>query len=208
MGSDPGEVHSPGRELDEEQHVERPERDRLHGEQVGGQDARGLGPQERPPVGVGSLGGRAEARAAEDMPDGGRPDPNPQLAELALDPHAPPPSVLPRQPNDEGPDLWVGRGPARPAFPPVGPSPSDELPVPPKQGLGAYEEQAPPLAGDGPTGRGEHHPIQTTKVERAALATEKPHLVAEDGVLKLESTDRGTTAEQAERSAQKEIEEN
>jgi hypothetical protein len=39
-------VHSPGRELDEEQDVERLEADRLDGEEVGRPDPRRLGPQE------------------------------------------------------------------------------------------------------------------------------------------------------------------
>jgi hypothetical protein len=39
-----GQVHAPGRELDEEQDVERLETDRLDGEEVGRPDPRRLGP--------------------------------------------------------------------------------------------------------------------------------------------------------------------
>jgi hypothetical protein len=45
-----GDVDPTGRELDEEEHVERPEPDRLDGEEVTGDDSFGLGTQELRPV--------------------------------------------------------------------------------------------------------------------------------------------------------------
>src|SRR6266545_6960122 len=42
-------VHSPRRDLDEEQHIERLQPERLHGEEIAGQDARGLRAEELGP---------------------------------------------------------------------------------------------------------------------------------------------------------------
>src|SRR6266571_1738855 len=103
---------------------------------------------------------RSQAGAPEDRADRSRSDADPELSKLALDADAPPPSVLPSQPKDQGPDLGADRGPAGPALPPVGPLPSDQLSVPPEQRLRPHEEQAPPLTGDGPAGRGKHRPIK------------------------------------------------
>src|SRR6266540_3173431 len=91
-----------GRKLDEEQHEERSQHHGLDGEEVGCEDAGCLGAQERTPVRVRSAGGRARSRAPEDRADRGRADANPELAELALDADAPPPTVLPPQSTDPG----------------------------------------------------------------------------------------------------------
>src|SRR5437870_1409532 len=153
MVRDARHVDLPGGQLDEEQHGERAKGDRLGREEVACQDAGGLGAQERPPVRVRSPGGWPEARAPEDRPDGGGPDADPELSKLALDSNASPPTVLPSQPEDQGADLWVDRGPAGLAPSLVGPLPPNQLPVPPEQGLRPHEEQAPALTGDRSAGR-------------------------------------------------------
>src|SRR6266496_4698010 len=80
MLRDPRHEDLPGGELDEEQHVERAEGDRLDGEEVTCQDAGCLGTQELPPVRVRPPGGWPETRTPEDRPDRGGPDPGPQLS--------------------------------------------------------------------------------------------------------------------------------
>src|SRR6266508_1599244 len=54
------------RKLDEEEHVHRPKRDRLDSEEVAGQDARGLGPQELGPGGPDPPGDGIQAVAEQD----------------------------------------------------------------------------------------------------------------------------------------------
>ena len=73
--------------------------------------------------------------------------------------------------------------------------------------MGPHEEQAPPLTRDHPAGRRQHGPFKTAQVERAALATEKPDLVAKVGVLKLQGLPGGTAAEPAQGSVHHEVEE-
>jgi hypothetical protein len=81
-------------ELDYEQHIELAETDRVHDEEVGGQDALGLGGDELFP-------GRSTARswsepvAAKDPADRARRDADPESAKLALDANTSPAAVLP-----------------------------------------------------------------------------------------------------------------
>src|SRR5439155_4313168 len=103
------DVYAPRPDLDLEQHVQGPEPGRLHGEEVHGQDPPGLRPEELAPRGTGPSWSRRKTSSPEDRADRGGPDPDPELAELALDPDAPPPGVLPAEPNDEVPDLGIQR---------------------------------------------------------------------------------------------------
>src|SRR5206468_4251392 len=50
VGRDPGQVDTPGRKLDEEQHIEALQEERVDGEEVALQDARRLSPQKLAPV--------------------------------------------------------------------------------------------------------------------------------------------------------------
>src|SRR5712691_1192831 len=96
-----GDVHLPGADLDEEQDVERLQGDGLHREEVAGEDPLCLRTQEpRPALAVPS-GSRPEARSAKERTDRGGTDPYTEPAELSLDPHAPPPWVLPCHTADE-----------------------------------------------------------------------------------------------------------
>src|SRR5437867_2559816 len=63
----------------------------------------------------------------------GRRDSDAQLGEFATDPHAPPPGVLPSHSQDELSNLIGDRRPSAGRPSPVGPLPSHELPVPPKE---------------------------------------------------------------------------
>ena len=57
----------------------------------------------------------------------------PELGKLAPDPWAPPPWILPSHPQDELPDLSRDRWPPAGRDPFVGPLPSHQLPMPPKE---------------------------------------------------------------------------
>src|SRR5439155_10414755 len=80
-----------------------------HREEVGGQNPRRLGPQERPPARVRSSRCGSEPRAPQDRADGRRGHPQAELEELALNPDASPSAVLPGHPQDEGADLRIER---------------------------------------------------------------------------------------------------
>ena len=68
MGHGPGDVDSPGGELEEEQHVQPLQRDGLDGKEINREHAIGLRPQKGMPRETGALAGRAEARLPQDLP--------------------------------------------------------------------------------------------------------------------------------------------
>jgi hypothetical protein len=78
------DVHPPPAQLDEEQHVQRLQPHRLHGEEVTGDDARGLLAQECRPAHPAPAGTRPQPMAAQQRSDcrGGYPDP--KLRQLPL----------------------------------------------------------------------------------------------------------------------------
>lgn len=109
---DSGQVDAPCGELDEEQDVQGLQGDRLHREEVRGEDALGLSSQELRPARAGAPWRWAEAGLAKQPPDGRRADADAELSELALNPDVAPPGVLPRQAKDEVAELRIdGRRP-------------------------------------------------------------------------------------------------
>src|SRR6266542_4145824 len=89
----PGDAHTPGPHLDEEQHVEGPQEHRLHREEVAAHDARCLRPQELRPGGAGASWCWWDAGPAEKRADGSRADPVAESLQLALDPDDPQPGL-------------------------------------------------------------------------------------------------------------------
>ena len=120
-----------------------------------------------------------------DPSDRARSDPDPELAELSLDPHAPPSRILPPKTEDEIAHLRTQRRPAR-ASPPVGPLAPHELAVPSKQRLRRDQERGPPIPGEGSARRREERSIAVLHLRASDRPAEDLHLVAEDGVLELE----------------------
>src|SRR5664280_459699 len=115
------EVDPPAPELDEHEDVERPEPSGLDAEEVAGDDAIGLGPEELGPGRARAPRGRTELRRPEQGPYRRRAHAQPKLPELAPDPDAAPPGVLPGQPENERTDFRVDGRPSRAPAPTVGP---------------------------------------------------------------------------------------
>ena len=107
MGGGPNDVDPSRPELDEEQNVESLEPDRLHRKEVAGQDPVRLSSQELRPGRTGTPRCRAEAVRSEQPPDRRGAGSDPKPAELARDPDAAPPGVLPGEPQDQVADLCV-----------------------------------------------------------------------------------------------------
>src|SRR5664280_2710629 len=97
-------VDPPAAELDEHEDVERPEPGGLYREEVAGDDAIRLRPEELGPRWARAPRCRTEPGGPEQGADRRRSNPDPELAQLALDPHAAPAGVLPGRPQDERPD--------------------------------------------------------------------------------------------------------
>lgn len=117
----PEDVHAPGAEFQDEEHVQPLERDRLDLEEVGGQNRRGLSSQKRPSGrAVVPLRCRRDPVASQNLADGGGGDPVPQAPQLALDPGVAPRRIVPRQPEDQFDELCRDRrAPRRPGLAPL-----------------------------------------------------------------------------------------
>ena len=118
--------------------------------------------------------------AAKERTDSGGGNPDPELGELALDPHAAPPPVLSGEPQDQ---LAGGRIDWRPppaALPSVGPLPPHQLPVPPKERLRTQHERGPRGTGEHPARRGEHHTVEPAEARAARLTPQDLQLVTKD----------------------------
>jgi len=94
VGCDPGDPDSSATEFDEEEHVKTFEREGIGGEEVGSDDARRLGPQERPPRGASQSGSGPETVVLQDPSNRAPSQPDAELDQLALDPAVAPPVVL------------------------------------------------------------------------------------------------------------------
>jgi hypothetical protein len=186
VGRDPGRDYPPGAELDEEQHVECLEPDRLHREQVAGHDPLGLRSKKlRPSRSAASRRG-AQAVSSQQRPDGRGTHPGAEFAQLPTDPHTAPSGILPGHPQPQCDDPGVDWRPARLARLPVGPLPSDERAVPAQQCLGRDQEQGrPPLPGKRAACRCEQDAVEGGEPGSASLAAEYTKLLLEDQDLQI-----------------------
>src|SRR5664280_2051491 len=174
------EVDPPAPELDEHEDVERPEPGGLDGEEVAGDDAIRLGPQELGPGRAGPPRGGPRSRSSEQGPYRRRAHSEAELAELALDPHAAPARVLAGEAEDEGTELGIDRRPAKAARPAVGPLPAYELAVPAEEGCRGDEKGDPAVTRDDPTRRCEEDPVDDTELRSARRPLQHPKLMAEN----------------------------
>jgi hypothetical protein len=88
------ELEPAGRERDEEEDVDPPQRERLDREEITGERAGGLLAQERPPRLPSAFGSRRDVSDAQHLADRGRRDRKPEQLELAGDPLIAPMRVL------------------------------------------------------------------------------------------------------------------
>src|SRR5664280_2118735 len=89
------QMDPPAPELDEREDIERPEPGGLDAEEVAGDDAIGLGPEELGPGRAGPSWGGTKPGGPEQGPDRRCTHSQAELPELAVDPDAAPPGVLP-----------------------------------------------------------------------------------------------------------------
>ena len=117
-------MHAPCPDLDEEQDVKRLEKRGLDREEIARQDAGYLSLQELAPRQA-PAGAGPTLRAAKQHRDTRRGRADPELPQLAFDPHVSPPRVLPRHLKDQLAGLRIDRGAPGPAIRPR-PLPRDE----------------------------------------------------------------------------------
>jgi hypothetical protein len=94
VGGAAGEVDAPATQLDEQEHVQPSQRDRLDGEEVDREHALRLCPQERAPGESASRAGRAEPGLAEDLLHGSGGDCDAEAVQFADDPLVAPARIV------------------------------------------------------------------------------------------------------------------
>src|SRR5207247_9305568 len=106
------EMDTPAAELEEEEHIEAPEPERLDSEEVAGDDRVGVGTQEVAPAELGANAGRRHAGLPQDLGDRRCRDAHADAGEFTDDPLVAPARVLMREPQHELTNLLRHCGPA------------------------------------------------------------------------------------------------
>ena len=120
VGGGAQDVHPPGGDLHQKQHIDAGQPDRVDVEEIAGEDALGLGVQELGPRRPGPPRRRIHTGLGQDGPHGAGRHRVTQANQLTLDTTLTPPRVLLRQAQHQRPDLCLDRRAPRPA-PGVGP---------------------------------------------------------------------------------------
>src|SRR6266545_2555284 len=117
---------------DEEQHVVKTQKHRLDGEEITGDDARCLRPQELAPARPCAPRRRLQPPSCEKTADARRRDAEAELGQLAADPPMAPARILAREPQHQLANLSRERRPSAPSgrLPPL---PAHERAMPTKQ---------------------------------------------------------------------------
>src|SRR5664280_3392265 len=205
------EVDPPAAKLDEHEDVERPEPGGLDGEEVAGDDAFRLGPEELGPGRAAPSRGRPRPGRSEQGADRRRAHSEAELAKLALDPHAAPARVLAGEAEDECAELGIDRRPARATRSAEGPLPAYELAMPTEERCRGHEEGDPAVPWENPTRRREQDPVDGPEPRSARGPLQHPELVAEDEDLEVlgavVSASLSSASEEMHESARDEVEE-
>jgi hypothetical protein len=204
---DAEDVHPPGPDLDPEQRVQGPEHERLDSEEVERQYPLSLSPQELAPSGAASTRSRAEPVGPQERADLRGRHSDSEFRQLAPDPEASPPGVVPPHPHDELSYLIGDRWPPSDRDPLEGPLPPHQLAVPANERLWAHHERRPSGSGEGPAHRGHEHTVATAKTWLAHLALEDHQLVAKDHYLDVRCQIVGGASDQLAQPAQQQVRE-
>ena len=194
VGRHASQEHLPALQVDEEQHIEPSQGDRVDVEEVAREGAGGLGSKELRPRGAGRPRRRAKVVTAQDIANARRRDGHAELAALAHDAKVAPAGVVLGQANYEGNDLVI-QGVRRLARLRIRPGPSDEFSVPTEQRGGRDEERRPALPAEQPGQRGQQSPVRRGVPRTCHLAPEHRQLMAEDGDLDVLLVRRPTEAQ-------------
>jgi hypothetical protein len=140
--------------------------------------------QERAPVPPVALGCRRDPGGSEHVADQGGRDVDPELAQLADDPHVVPTGVLARQSQDQLAHMTVDR---RAAGTPVRVRPvvGDQAPMPAQQRLRSHRERPPRATRQHPAERGQEQPVARREPRSPDLPAQDRQLVAQHQDLKL-----------------------
>jgi len=177
----------------------------LIGARVAREDGERLEPQELRPSRSDPSRRRTEAAPAEHGGDGGGRDADPELQQLAPDPHIAPPRVLPRHPQDQLADPGLDERTTGPAATPPAPT-SQESPVPPGERVGTHDEAGPSLTWEETARRRQKRTVGVGVARSRAASTGKNlELVAQDGDLEVPLIGAANAGEQANHPTQEPV---
>jgi hypothetical protein len=171
-----GKMHPPAGKLDEKQHIDPPQHDRVDREEVARDQAPCLAANELTPRHPTAPASRPDPSSDQDVADTRRRDLGPKPSQLARDPPVPPPRVLPSQPQDQLSNVtvhpWPTGTPSR-----ICPAASHKSPMPREQRRRSHEEHPPALSGQQPARRRQEHPVRrpVSPAATPADATPRPH---------------------------------
>ncbi len=175
---------APAAELEEEEHIEAAEPERVDREEIAGDDRLGVSAQELAPAELGAGAGRGHPGLPEDLGDRRCRDAYADTGELADDPLVTPPRVLTREPQDQLPDLLGDR---RSTGSPSGirPPPPHQLAMPAEQGVRADEERRSARSAKQSAGRSKEDAVTLIQPRPRDLAAKNRELVSQHDNLKL-----------------------
>jgi hypothetical protein len=169
---------------EEDGHVQAAQQNGVDGEEVAGERRRGVLAQERAPTRPVALWRRRDTGAREHVADERRRDVDPQLAQLADDPHVAPAAVLARQPQDQRAQLTTARRPS-PTAVRIRPATSHQPAMPAQQRLRMHQESAPAAPRNHPAQRRKQQPVLRLEPRLADLTAKNRQLVPEHENLEL-----------------------
>jgi hypothetical protein len=207
MRGDVGQVSPAGAVLDHDQGVDAPQQHGVHVDEVGGDDAAGLGGQELLPGWPRAAGRGIDPGVVQDLPDRGGRDRVAEPDQLALHPPVPPRGVLRRDADHELADRGRRGRPSRTAAAGVVPLARHQPTVPGEQRRGRHREHlAPPAAGNQSRQRREPQPVGWLITNPADLAAQQRVLVPQHQKLGiLEHLPPGQHCQAAQQAANEQV---
>src|SRR6266542_1579749 len=184
VGGAAGEVPRPRSELEEEEHVQASEPERLNGEEVAGEHRLGMRTQELTPAEPSPGVGGRQAGLPEDLGHRRGRDAHAHTCQLTDDQLVAPTWVLAGKAQHQLMDLFRHRRPTRSPSSVRPPSPY-KLAMPAQQRVGTNEERLPVRAGQNPAGRREEHPVSLVQARTGDLAAKNRKFVSKHHDLEL-----------------------
>ncbi len=177
VGRDPQKVHPAGGVLHHEQHVQPVQQHRVDAEEVGGEDAVGLGGEELPPGGAATARRGIDAGSLQDHPHRAGRKSVAEPGEFTVDPPVPPGRVLRGQTQHQLAQLGCRGSAAGAAVSRLVPSPCHQIPVPAQHRFGGHDPMQSASLGQPPGQRCEDSAVRPGQPWPAHLAPEHGDLV-------------------------------
>jgi hypothetical protein len=174
----PEQMHPASAHFHHKHDVEAAQRDGVQGEEVSGQQPRGLNPQERPPAGVCSPWCRTDAGRSQDPADRTGAQTVSEPTEFPVEAPVAPGEVLVCQAQDQVTELVTDRWAT--GLVGIGPLSGDQAAVPGQQRRGSDDAMSTQRAGEQAGQGGQDRPLRPAGPRPVDLTGQHGHLMAQD----------------------------